>query len=349
MNIKKRNYNLDLLRILACFMVIMIHVCATNWYVTKPDSFEFIVYTIFDSATRSAVPLFIMISGIYFLNKDMMSIKKLYLKNILKLIVFYIVWNLIYYVADLIILNQSFNSIELFNRLVLGHYHLWFIPMIIGLYILSPLLSKITVHSDKKLVKYFVVLFLISSIIFTIDHFNFLPKYELIHKVISILPIKIICQYYSYFLLGYFLYNYDFKFLKGKNKILIIIYVFSFLVCSILTWYISHSSGINTEYFYNNFSIFTLLEAICIFLIFKDTKFISESIYSSKIENLAKDAFGIYGVHALIIFALHHYEIITIADFNPLLSVPVMSVITFLGSLFIVLLLKKIKFLKNLC
>ena len=119
-----------------------------------------------------------MISGIFFLNKEVFDIKKIYFKKIFKLLVFYFSWNLIYYFVDIFIYEQSFDIYNFYNRLVIGHYHLWFIPMIIGLYIISPFLSRITTHNDKKICKYFILVFLISSILFTIDSYAFLPKYD---------------------------------------------------------------------------------------------------------------------------------------------------------------------------
>lgn len=44
-----RNYNLDLLRILACFMVILIHVSAINFYDINTNSIDFITHNFFDS------------------------------------------------------------------------------------------------------------------------------------------------------------------------------------------------------------------------------------------------------------------------------------------------------------
>ncbi len=342
-----RNYNLDLLRILACFMVVLIHISAINFYDINTNSIDFITHNFFDSTARAAVPLFVMISGVFFLNKDVFDTKKLYLKKIFKLIIFYFCWNAIYYFRDWFFYKQSFDVIDFYNKLVTGHYHLWFIPMIIGLYIISPFLSKITIRGDKKLFKYLILLFSFSCFVHTIDYCEFLPKYDLIHKAIAILPLDIICQYYSYFLLGYFLYNYDFSLLKNKKKLLFLIYGISVISCTILTWYASLVGGQNTANFYNNFSFFTLLEAISLFLLFKYSSFLSEKVYAEKVTFLAKSTLGIYGIHDFIIFLFNYYEIITINDLVALLSIPIMSIMVFIVSLIIVLLLRKIGILSK--
>lgn len=76
-------WNIDYLRIFACFMVIILHVSADNWHTADVDSFEWAVFNFYDTAVRSCVPLFFMISGKLFLGRtEIILISKLYKKNI---------------------------------------------------------------------------------------------------------------------------------------------------------------------------------------------------------------------------------------------------------------------------
>lgn len=342
---KKRNYSLDLLRILACFMVIVLHVAAANWYSTPFNTFHFNVYNFYDSLVRAAVPLFVMISGVFFLKSEIIETKILYKKNILKLITFYLVWSFIYYLFEAIVYNQEFVLLSLISKLIIGHYHLWFIPMMIGLYIIAPLLSKITINSNEKLFKYFFIVFIVGCLFKTLSFCSFLPKYEFVELIVSTFPIDIICQFYSYFLLGYFLYNYDIS--DKLKKLFYILGILSVFVCTIGTWFLSRYNGINDCNLYTEFSIFTLFESIALFLWFKNTSFISEKIYSDKVSNLSKCTLGIYAIHVIVMNLLFKYNIINITDFNPILSVPIISVVIFGISLSCILLLKKIKFINK--
>ena len=67
---KKRIVYFDVLKVITCFMVIMIHVISRNWYVLDLKSNEFTFLTILDSICRCAVPIYLMISGAIFLNED---------------------------------------------------------------------------------------------------------------------------------------------------------------------------------------------------------------------------------------------------------------------------------------
>ena len=91
---------------------------------------------VYDSLVRFAVPIFVMISGALFLQRDIPT-KIIYTKYILKLSVAYIFWSLIYslYYGG----NLSRHVINFIN----STFHLWFIPMIIGLYIAYPIIMHL--------------------------------------------------------------------------------------------------------------------------------------------------------------------------------------------------------------
>ena len=67
---KKRIVYFDVLKVITCFMVIMIHVISRTWYVLDLKSSEFTFLTILDSICRCAVSIYLMISGAIFLNED---------------------------------------------------------------------------------------------------------------------------------------------------------------------------------------------------------------------------------------------------------------------------------------
>ncbi|EBF5204872.1 acyltransferase, partial [Listeria monocytogenes] len=65
----KRERNLDLLRCLSIFMVMVIHVCGLYfWSTSKLMNKAFIITNFFDAFSRTAVPVFILLSGYFSLN-----------------------------------------------------------------------------------------------------------------------------------------------------------------------------------------------------------------------------------------------------------------------------------------
>ena len=76
---KKNILYLDVLRIIATFAVIAIHVVTLYWNDYDVSTYEWGAFNVFDSISRWAVPIFCMISGYLFLNNEK---KKLYIYKV---------------------------------------------------------------------------------------------------------------------------------------------------------------------------------------------------------------------------------------------------------------------------
>ncbi len=151
---------LDYIRVIATFAVIIIHVVAQNWKNVSVNSVQWMIFDIYNGITKWAVPVFVMISGVVFLNKKSTDLGK----YILRLCLAFVFWSIIYY---------FFFGGGLISLLV-GRYHMWFIPMIVGLYICTPVIRKIT--EDEVITNYFMMIalvfvFLLPWIISLIDNF----------------------------------------------------------------------------------------------------------------------------------------------------------------------------------
>ena len=341
-NSSQRDYNMDLLRILASFMVIIVHVSAHNFLDTPAKSIEWLSYDMYDSMFRSTVPLFLMISGVFFLNeKTQNNLKKLYTKNIFRLALVFVIWSFIYAVFS--VFTKRIDSSNFLYSFITGHFHLWFIPTIIGIYMISPFIYKFIKNSNEKIFKYFLILFISSSLLKTISYLEFLPFYEYILLFLKLLPIDIICNYYSYFILGYFLYNYGVS--KKFTKSIYVLSIVSVFLCFIGCYILSRYLGYNNSNLMKDFSIFTAIEAIGVFLFFKNHTFVGKDVFSKKITNISNCTLGIYMIHMLVMYTLFDYNLIQIRSFNTILSVPIISVLIFVISLVIVYLIKKIKFI----
>lgn len=146
----KRRTEYDLLRILACVMVVLLHVSAFYWPKLSPDTAQWKALNFYDSIVRSCVPLFFMLSGVFMLHGEM-SLKKLCLKNIAHLALVWLVWSILYGI-DTLGFPAFFHSApgKIFTAVVNGKYHLWFLPSMIGIYILAPFLYGLIRLNKEK-------------------------------------------------------------------------------------------------------------------------------------------------------------------------------------------------------
>lgn len=141
-NLTQRQYNLDYLRVFASIVIILLHVSAQNMDYVEPTGTEWNIYNICNGASRWGVPVFVMMSGALFLPREIPT-KTLYKKYILRMAIAYIVWSLFYAIFDplrKLIFKDDYHIsfVEIIGSFISGAVHLWFLPMIIGLYMCIP-------------------------------------------------------------------------------------------------------------------------------------------------------------------------------------------------------------------
>ena len=159
---KERVIFIDLLRITSIIAVVILHVSAVRWYSIDVTSKNWLILNIYDSAVRWCVPIFIMISGIFFLNLDkQINYKRLYGKYILRIVLVLIITSFFYYFFIGVIEGNEINIEFIKNTVLLFlqgevRYHLWFMYVIIGLYILTPILRGVIKGSEKGDIEYFI-------------------------------------------------------------------------------------------------------------------------------------------------------------------------------------------------
>ncbi len=203
MSAQKRRYYLDALRIVACLAVAMIHVSGLNRCSVSIYSMQWEVFNLFECISRWAVPVFVMISGALFLKSDK-PIRAILRQNVSRLAVAYLAWGAFY------AWFEHPQDIGAFLMLVLtGHFHMWYIPMLVGLYLVTPLLRPIA--RDKKLCTYFLLLSFVFAIgvPFAGKALALVSPYRSQQFVglIGKLGLKNMVGFSLYFVLGYYLDN----------------------------------------------------------------------------------------------------------------------------------------------
>lgn len=151
--IKYRYNNLDLLRSLCCVLVILIHVSglfSKEWCIEQGldyRSFDYMIANLWLTPGRIAVPIFTMISGAFSLSGDadihpLQYYKKTFKKIVIPTLlasVFYIIYRSM---VDIIINGNNWyvllkNTVVMFIE---PFNHLWYAYMIVGWYIVVPVM-----------------------------------------------------------------------------------------------------------------------------------------------------------------------------------------------------------------
>lgn len=106
----------------------------------------------FEALTTGGVPLFTMVSGALLLNpKTTSTLQQFLRKRFMRILPPYVVWCAVYAVWKTRSDDVDFTWDGLLSDIVLGnaYYHLWFLPMLLGLYLLTPLLKVAMTHGTK--------------------------------------------------------------------------------------------------------------------------------------------------------------------------------------------------------
>lgn len=323
----------------------ILHISASNWHEASVRSFEWQVYNAADSIVRWSVPIFVMISGTLFLERDI-SIERIHKKNIFRMITAFVFWSIIYALVDL---KQGVGRKGFCYAIITGHTHMWFLFMIVGLYLIVPLVKKIV--ESKALTRYFLALAFIFSFIIPqcIKFITFMNEDigNVINSIVGNVNFHFTLGFICYFVLGYYLSK-----LEIPKKFRLIIYllgIIGFVFTIGATSFISIYTNEPQETFYGSFTINVLFESLGV-LVF--LKYIVGSIHvSEKTRNivlkLSKYSFGAYLIHALVIEQLNNILRINIGMFNPILSILIITIIVFCFSFTISCICNHIPFLNK--
>ncbi len=342
----KRDVRYDLLRIAAAFMVVFLHTAAAEWHNVPADSFNWAVMNAYDCLVRSAVPLFFMLSGTFLLTKEP-DIKKLYLRRILPLLGIYSVWSVLYAV-DTITLTVLFQTpLSAFLRVAAqGTYHLWFIPTLIGLYILLPVLHAIARFEKGKYVPYFLLCFLVFGILRE-TLFAFLKGYETATALLTKIPVELTGSA-GYMLLGHFLAQQ--KKIRLRTWVALLLFSSTTVLSAAVNLLHAYAIGAPSDILYGYLTLPVFAEAILLFLCFQNMKAdrLSSPKAAAVIEKCAALTFGIYLLHPFILTHLEQNLHLHVLSFSPILSVPAIAFLAFLLSAAVTFLMLKIPFINRL-
>lgn len=166
-----------------------------------------------------------------------------------------------------------------------------------------------------------------------------------INNVLKNIRIDEFFGYSFYFVLGYILHNK--KLNKKEQNYSYVIGILGFLLTATLTLLATAKLDVTFSKFYSYLRVNVLMESIGIFIFFKYN--CTKNKYMLRIINeISKYSFGIYLVHLLILEGLNKYCGIDTMIFNPIFSVPAITMIVFGTSLICMFILKKIPIVKNI-
>lgn len=345
--VRIRSVYLDAMRAYAITLVVLLHSAANLFpqFSSLPAG-GWWASNIYDSFSRVCVPLFVMASGALLLDPARDETVSFFLKKRLsKVLLPFLFWAPCYLALNGFLGQPQPSIAGALRQLYSGpvNYHLWFVYMILGLYLVTPILRIYVRNASRRDLLYFCALW-----------FVFVSIIPLVDKIMGSklgIPGFIVTDYVGYFVLGYYLHTTQPK--KRRFPISALVVGLCVIFTAIVTYYISARRGTANEFFYEYPRPNIIVASIFTYLLFLDgfagRAQIKSSLFRWLTNGLSGAAFGIYLIHALILIGLEKGWLgirLSGNSLHPALGIPLTALVVTALSLGIVLALKKVPYLR---
>ena len=338
---KKRFISLDWLRFLACVLVILQHV--TEFYYVAPDftparTDNTFLVGIFNSLSRTSVPLFVIISGFLLLPMKQ-STSDFFKRRFTRILYPFLIWSVVYsiYFAlknDISLLQWIQNVLQI--PICYEAEHLWYIYMLIGLYVLVPVLSPWLRVVSRRELECYLGIWLFTTI---------LPYIRLLFPTIGadvFFNPSPTFYYFSgfvgYFLLGHYFRKYE---TLSSIKSVLAIVVGWVMTSSIFIYQLYNCETIEQLELGWGFCTFNVvLMCMGVFSLMLKIRDTANGVISRFVSSVSVLSYGIYLVHVLW---LRLYMSLFMPMFDSVISVALIVVpCTFISSYLTIWILKHI-------
>lgn len=320
---------LDVLRILSAFAVVVIHLCSGT--VSTAQSVAAGTALACDTVhtlMNFSVPMFLMISGALFLNNATTYTYGKIWRNIRRVLLCLVGFGLVYSLLEQLFVSRSVHVLWAVRDIFTGNLwdHMWYLYMIVGIYLLVPLIKPFFVQAARRdVVLLLALLFLFNSVF---------PQLETAFSVKPGFSLPLNSMYLFYFLAGGLLFRWK-PVQKNKGFALsgaaVLITAAAIIAVSVAGW-----EKVRTDYGSGLVCLYTM----GIFVLCKLS--LEGYVPSGRVIGLSNLTWGIYLLHPLflnvVLKALHWNPV----NHLPAVSMPVLAVCVFAASGAVIYIARKI-------
>lgn len=352
--LRGRPVYIDLIRAVAMVGVIMLH-ASGQWIVDSQEMEQmeplelvrWYTVDIYQSMAVTSVPLFLMLTGALLLEPQKEeSLRAFFKKRWDRIGLPFLFWSAAYFAWVFLVQNLPFAWIVIVQGMLIGPYtHFWYIYVLIGLYLLTPLLRMLIASANTMAMKYLIVLWVFGAV--AMPFLGFLTIFQLHDSIFTI------TGYVGYFALGTYLAT-----VQMKRSTVSFLMVLGIALTALGTYVLAVTVGGTEMYFFQEYlSPTVVLTSVMLFLLLLTIKppAVQKDAVVSKFNKLVKlishNTLSIYFIHVMILEALKNGYFgfaINRNTIDPIIEVPLLTVIVLFVSLAIVLLLKKIPYFNRL-
>lgn len=341
----------DLIRTIAIVGVILLHAGndLTIQQVNTLEIFRWCTVDVYQSIGRVGVPLFVMLTGALLLapQKGTESLSVFFKKRWVRIGLPFIFWLIIYFLWDFLVNQQAVTANFIIQGVLSGpSYQFWYIYMLVGLYLLTPVLRVMMAHAERSVIKFSLVLWFIGSAI--------LPVVDLLTPYRLDINLLVIPSYVGYYVLGAYLIN-----VRVKRSFLVAFMALGVALTAIFTYAMAATIGGAAMYYFQDYVSPTMvLTSVMLFLLLnsfpappEQPKEDANSIGRKLLRLISENTLAIFFFHLMVLEILQNgYLGIAINGntINSIIGVPLITVLTLFICLAVIVPLKRVPYLKRL-
>jgi surface polysaccharide O-acyltransferase-like enzyme len=322
------------LRVLATLAVITLHAASGGMLSFKTISVSsFWICNFFNTFGMFAVPCFVMLSGYLLLGRYDGNLQDFLQRRLTRVWIPFTVWVAIYLAYSYLVEHTHYSWQSIIQYYLAGNAklfgHLWFVYMIVGLYLLTPFLSKWLKQSTQAELYLLLLLCFLSASIFPL--FSKFSHYKIAFDLQNFGG----CL--GYYVAGYALGNANTEKYKTWYPLL-------FVLLLGFTSYGNYKQVSITQHFSGDFLNYLspniILYSISLLLTFKH--FANIEIQPKLMNLLDIQSYGMYLAHLLILRYLSRKHHINWSFHHPLLGILLHAGLTIIISFCLIFLLRKL-------
>jgi len=286
------------LRILAIYSVVTAHVAMGLTMQMRPFTADWWLGCWLFYIAHAAIPIFVMISGALLLdNERQESALEFYKRRLYRAGIPLAFWTIVYFIVRRAVDGEHLTAGAIVKLILTGdpYYHLWFLYMIAGLYLVTPVLRMFVRYSPPR-DRLFVIV-----VILVLANAYFQTDVLLWNNRRSIFTMFI--PFVGYYLCGYELRRIDPKRIPSGVPSLAAI-VSAIYFAAFAPVFLDRKGGVGVRYLFDFFSLPMVFFSIGVFwaaYLHDRTAAPPQGLHKKALEWVASTTLGVYVLHPLVL------------------------------------------------
>lgn len=340
----------DLVRTVAIVLVILLHASTESYtsvaLMTDQNVQIWFASNFYDSIARVCIPLFVMLAGALMLqpSKADEPLRQFYRKRWDRLGLPFILWAIIYFAWAALVNGKQLTLQSVTQGVLTGpYYQFWFVYLLIGLYLVTPLLRVALKHASRHILNYTLVVWFVGTAV--------MPLLTLFGSYYLNANFFIFTGWIGYYVLGIYLTAANIK-----RPLLYIGLIGGLLWTIVGSYLIVATLGERfSQFFYDGFSINMIVASASLFMLLLT---VSPQTLQTKypkgnrvLRIISANTLPIFFLHVMVLESLQYGFFgftLGITSMNPFIAIPLSTSLTLLICLAIIIPLKRLPYVKKL-